>query len=74
MRNFQSTAVYKRIALYSRFTTFCRVRAACQEQGFAVFPQNIMRNVAAVHAAYAEKTINMSVQQFLTLANKNNVF
>lgn len=50
-----------------QFTEYVQLVKSEQNGRVAVFPQNI----AAVHAAYAQKTVNMSVQQFLVLANKS---
>nr|BBD50781.1 94K [Antheraea proylei nucleopolyhedrovirus] len=54
-----------------QFTEYVQLVKSEQNGRVAVFPQNIAQNIAAVHAAYAQKTVNMSVQQFLVLANKS---
>ncbi|BBD51389.1 94K-C [Samia ricini nucleopolyhedrovirus] len=54
-----------------QFTEYVQLVKSEQNGRVAVFPQNIAQNIAAVHAVYAQKTVNMSVQQFLVLANKS---
>ena len=51
------------------FIEYVQVKKNEQNGRVGVFPQNIKRNVVNVHAAYAKKIVNVSVQQFLKLAN-----